>query len=151
MRDLKARMRRKDKVRPGVFDLSKLPTIATVRDFDDVYTAPHFGFKDAADYYYRASAMRVIDRVRIPALIISSEDDPFVPCQPFRDPKVTGNPSITVRLSPHGGHCGFIAPAAGGDDGYWAETQIVDFVGQAMGNRRLVIGDGRFEESAIED
>jgi predicted alpha/beta-fold hydrolase len=130
--DLKARIRRKEKLRPGRFDLTKLAAIRTVRDFDDVYTAPHFGFKNAEDYYHRASAMRVIDRVRVPALIITSEDDPFVPWQPFRDPRVTGNPHITLRLSPHGGHCGFIGPATAGDDGYWAERQIVDFVSQAM-------------------
>ena len=132
VRDLKARMRRKDKFRPGLFDLSRLKDVRTVRDFDEVYTAPHFGFAGAEDYYHRASAMRVIDRVRVPALIITSEDDPFVPSQPFRDPKVTGNPSITLRLSPHGGHCGFVGPKTADDDGYWAETQIVDFVARAM-------------------
>lgn len=131
VRDLKARMRRKDKFRPGRFDLTKLKTIRTVRDFDDAYTAPHFGFAGADDYYHRASAMRLIDRVRVPALIITSEDDPFVPSHPFRDPKVTGNPYITLRLSPHGGHCGFVGPKSGEDDGYWAESQIVDFVNRA--------------------
>jgi predicted alpha/beta-fold hydrolase len=133
VRDLKARMRRKDKARPGLFDLTRLKEIRTVRNFDDVYTAPHFGFADAEDYYHRASAMRVIDRIRVPALIITSEDDPFVPWQPFRDPKVTGNPWITLQLSPHGGHCGFIAPSTGDDDGYWAETQIVTFVNRVIG------------------
>jgi predicted alpha/beta-fold hydrolase len=128
VRDLKARMRRKEKVRPGHFDLTRLARIKTVREFDDVYTAPHFGFADAADYYHRASAMRVIDRVRIPALIITAEDDPFVPHQPFLDPKVTHNPHITLCLSKHGGHCGFVGPASGENDGYWAETQIVTFV-----------------------
>jgi predicted alpha/beta-fold hydrolase len=137
VRDLKARLRRKDKIRPGLFDLTRLRQVRTVRDFDDVYTAPHFGFADAEDYYHRASAMRVIDRVRVPALIITSEDDPFVPWQPFRDPKVTGNPSITLLLSPHGGHCGFVGPSTADNDGYWAETQIVEFVDRAMRTRGI--------------
>lgn len=137
VRDLKARMRRKEKHWPGLFDLSRLKAIRTVREFDDAFTAPHFGFADAEDYYHRASAMRVVDRIRVPALIITSEDDPFVPAQPFRDAKVTGNPWITLRVSAHGGHCGFVAdkPVGGEvrrvsleDDGYWAETQIVRFV-----------------------
>jgi predicted alpha/beta-fold hydrolase len=93
-----------------------------------VYTAPHFGFRDAEDYYHNASAMRVIDRIRVPALIISAEDDPFVPSQPFLDPRVTGNPSITMCLCTHGGHCGFVGRPSDDDDGYWAERQIVDFV-----------------------
>src|SRR3954447_19498708 len=128
VRDLKARMRRKERARPGNFDLSKLGRIKTVREFDDAYTAPHFGFRDAEDYYHRASAMRVVDRIRVPALIITSEDDPFVPSQPFTDPRVRNNPWITLRLCRHGGHCGFVGPASPADDGYWAETQIVDFV-----------------------
>jgi predicted alpha/beta-fold hydrolase len=128
VRDLKARMRRKEKARPGLFDLTRLARVRSVRDFDEMFTAPYFGFRDAEDYYHRASAMRVIDRVRVPALIITSEDDPFVPSQPFRDPKVTGNPSVTLRLTPHGGHCGFVGPPTADDDGYWAETQIVRFV-----------------------
>jgi predicted alpha/beta-fold hydrolase len=128
VRDLKARMRRKGRSHPGMYDLRPLRRIKTVREFDEVYTAPHFGFAGADDYYYRASAMRVIDRVRVPALVITAEDDPFVPHHPFRDPKVTGNPDITLKISRHGGHCGFVGPASAGDDGYWAERQIVDFV-----------------------
>src|SRR5207249_4843283 len=92
VRDLKRRIRRKEKLRPGSFDLSKLRDVRTVRDFDEAYTAPHFGFLNAEDYYHRASAMRVVDRIQLPALIITSEDDPFVPSEAFRDPKVTKNP-----------------------------------------------------------
>jgi hypothetical protein len=137
VRDLKRRMRRKEKHHPGLFDLSRLDRVRTVREFDDMFTAPHFGFEDAEDYYHRASAMRVIDRVRVPALIITAEDDPFVPSQPFRDPKVTGNAWITLRLCEHGGHCGFVGPRAGDDDGYWAERQIVEFVAAASPSRSI--------------
>ena len=128
VKDLKRRMRRKARFWPGRYDMSKLSHIRTVRQFDEVYTAPHFGFANAEDYYHRASAMRVVDRIRVPALVISAEDDPFVPPGPFRDPAVTGNPAITLRLSASGGHCGFVGPAQGEDDGYWAEKQILDFV-----------------------
>jgi uncharacterized protein len=128
VRDLKKRMRRKALFRPGLFDLSKLGRVRTVRDFDEVFTAPHFGFKDAEDYYYRASSMRLVDRIAVPALVITAEDDPFVPVEPFRDPKVTGNPHITLAVCAHGGHCGFVGPVSGEDDGYWAENQIVEFM-----------------------
>ena len=128
VRDLKARMRRKDHFWPGRFDLTKLKAIRTVREFDDVYTAPHFGFKNAADYYDRASSMRVIERIHLPALVITAEDDPFVPVRPCRDPRLTANPYIHLAICEHGGHCAFVGPASGEDDGYWAEQQIVDFV-----------------------
>jgi predicted alpha/beta-fold hydrolase len=126
-RNLQSRMRRKVRAWPGSFDLTGLWKIWSIREFDDRYTAPHHGFKDASDYYHRASAMRVIDRVALPALIVSAEDDPFVPPEPFRDPRVTGNPHITTLITSHGGHCGFITQAKE-DDGYWAERTVVDFV-----------------------
>jgi len=129
VKDLKRRMRRKARCHPGKFDLSQLNRVKTVRAFDETYTAPHFGFRDAEDYYHRASAMRVIGRIRVPALIITAEDDPFVPPQPFRDPKVTRNPHIDLRLCAHGGHCGFVGEKqSADDDGYWAENQIVEFI-----------------------
>jgi uncharacterized protein len=127
VRDLKRRMRRKARFWPGRYDLARLARVRTVREFDESYTAPHFGFAGAEDYYHRASAMRVIDRVRVPALIISAEDDPFVPPEPFRDPLVTGNAAVRVELFAHGGHCGFVAPVSAGFDGYWAEARIVEF------------------------
>jgi predicted alpha/beta-fold hydrolase len=131
VRDLKKRMRRKEACRPGLFDLSRLNAIKTVREFDEAFTAPYFGFRDAEDYYHRASAMRVIDRIAVPALVITSEDDPFVPPRPFRDPTVAANLHIDLRITAHGGHCGFVGTRAAEDDGYWAEQQIVEFVGRA--------------------
>jgi uncharacterized protein len=128
VKDLKRRMRRKEQFYPGRFDLSRLRAITTVRQFDAAFTAPHFGFRSAEDYYHRASSMRVVDRIRLPALIITSDDDPFVPSQPFSDPKVTTNAHIELHVSAHGGHCGFVGPRTASDDGYWAENRIVDFV-----------------------
>lgn len=127
VRNLKARMRRKAAAFPGAFSLDPLRRIWTVRQFDEAYTAPHHGFRDADDYYHRASALRVIDRIRIPALVITAEDDPFVPLTPFRDPAVTSNSSITVVITPQGGHCAYLERADGDYDGYWAEREIVRF------------------------
>jgi len=132
VRDLKRRIRRKDQFNPGMFDLSKLDAVTTVREFDETYTAPYFGFRDAEDYYHRASAMRVVDRIQVPALVITAEDDPFVPSEPFRDPKVTGNPHIDLRVSRHGGHCGFVGERSAMDDGYWAEGQIIEFLSRLL-------------------
>jgi predicted alpha/beta-fold hydrolase len=128
VRRLKARMRRKVAVVPGVFTLEALPRIWTVRQFDEAYTAPHHGFRDAADYYHRASAMRVIDRIAVPTLILTAEDDPFVPVEPFLHPSVASNRSVTTIVTRHGGHCAFVEHAIDGYDGYWAEEQVVRFV-----------------------
>jgi uncharacterized protein len=128
VRNLRKRMRRKAAAVPGVFPLEPLRRVWTVRQFDETYTAPHHGFRDAADYYHRASAMRVIDRIRVPALILTAEDDPFVPTPPFHDPAVTGNPYVHVQVTRHGGHCAFVERAVDGYDGYWAEREVVRFV-----------------------
>jgi predicted alpha/beta-fold hydrolase len=127
VRGLKARMRRKSRSHPGRFPVDRLGEVRSVREFDEIFTAPHFGFGGASDYYRRASALGVIDNIRVPALIITAVDDPFVPVEPFRDPRVTGNPNITLIVTEHGGHCGFVTAGTGGSDGYWAEDQIVAF------------------------
>jgi len=130
VRGLKSRMRRKDACFPGRFPLDRLRDVRSVRRFDEIYTAPHFGFASAEDYYHRASAMRVIDRIRIPALVITAEDDPFVPTRPFREPALRDNPHIRLVITEHGGHCGFLERAGDGYDGYWAERRIVDFASE---------------------
>jgi predicted alpha/beta-fold hydrolase len=133
VRNLKARMRRKAAAFPGDYPLDALRRVWTVRQFDEAYTAPHHGFRDATDYYYRASAMRVIERIRVPALILTAEDDPFVPASTFRDPSVTGNPHITLAITPHGGHCAYVEHGEDGYDGYWAEREVVRFASAFIG------------------
>ena len=127
MRNLRRSMRRKAQAFPGAYDVGPLARLRTIRGFDDTYTAPHHGFGDAANYYQQASALRVIDRIRIPALIISAADDPFVPASIFDDAALRSNPSIRVEILPHGGHCAFLSERNADDDGYWAESAIVSF------------------------
>ena len=134
VRNLKGRMKRKSRAWPGRFDVSRLADIRTVREFDERFTAPHHGFRDADDYYHRASSLRVIGRVRVPTLILSAADDPFVPPEQFDHPRLTGNPSVTAQVTRHGGHCGFYAQSTSGFDGYWAEQRVVDLVRAHVGN-----------------
>jgi predicted alpha/beta-fold hydrolase len=128
VRNLKRRMRRKARTSPGKWSLAALPRIKSIREFDDAYTAPFHGFRDAADYYHRASAVRVIDKISIPTLIITAADDPFVPPGPFKERAVVRNRNLTVRITDHGGHCGFVEEARDGYDGYWAERESVEFL-----------------------
>ena len=133
VRGLRARMRRKDACFPGRFPIERLRGVTTVRQFDAAFTAPHFGFASAEDYYYRASAMRVVAQIRVPALVISAADDPFVPAELFADPALTSNPNIRVVVTPHGGHCGFLQRESETCDGYWAERTIVEFAADICG------------------
>jgi predicted alpha/beta-fold hydrolase len=130
VRNLRDRMRRKAEAWPGLFDLRGLDDIWTIRAFDEAYTAPHHGFAGAADYYTRASAIRVIDRVRMPALIITADDDPFVPPDPIDAPLVRAH--ALVRIERGGGHCGFVGNGAPASDGYWAESAALEFLEDAI-------------------
>ena len=135
VRNLKGRMQRKARAWPGRFDLSPLRRVRTVRQFDEAFTAPHHGFRDAEDYYHQASSLRVVAAIRVPTLILSADDDPFVPPEQFGAPELRDNPAITVTLTRYGGHCGFVSRKTPTFDGYWAEQTAVSFAAQ-QGARR---------------
>jgi predicted alpha/beta-fold hydrolase len=122
-------MHRKAGLFPDVYSTAALGRVRSVRDFDDLYTAPHSGFDGAADYYHRASARRVLAQLAVPALLITAIDDPFVPSDAAQDPALDAVTRLTRIVTRHGGHCGFVArPAGAGDDGYWAERQVIEFI-----------------------
>ncbi len=125
VRSLTQRARRKAQLYPGIYSLEGMDRVRTIRNFDDWLTAPQFGFRDAGDYYYRSSALRVAANISVPTLILTAADDPLVPPETFLDPAITGNQYIRVSVQSHGGHCAFIS--AGSKERYWAEARIVEF------------------------
>ena len=125
-------MRRKARILPDQFDVSRLRHVRSVREFDEAFTAPHHGFKDSGDYYYRASSLRVVDRIVIPTLILSADDDPFVPVEQFTNDALLSNPAVTVIVTHGGGHCGFFTNPDAAFDGYWAEQMAVVFSEQHL-------------------
>jgi len=126
LRNLKKRYRRKVELYPERYSLNGLARVRTIREFDDVITAPKCGYRDAVDYYYRASSMRSVGEIRVPTLIITAEDDPFITPDDAREPAVAGNSHITVMVTAKGGHCGYVS-AADGDERFWAEARTVEF------------------------
>jgi predicted alpha/beta-fold hydrolase len=133
VRNLKSRLRRKARHFPRRFDLSRLRHVRTVREFDDVYTAPHFGFGTAERYYREASSARVVERIAVPTLVLSAADDPFVPPEQFDLPALRDNPHVTVAVTSNGGHCGYLDEGTC-DDGYWAERTLVGFAARHLGH-----------------
>ena len=124
---LRRRLLAKARLFPGRFDISRLRGIASLRDFDDKITAYYCGFEGAADYYQRAAAANVVDRIGVPALILHAANDPFIRIQPETRQKILGNPNIRFLETDDGGHCSFLADPDG-DDGRWAESEIVRFL-----------------------
>lgn len=125
---LKKNMRRKAKLFPGKFDAVSLRGLRSIRDFDEHITAYYSGFTGASDYYYRASAARVVERITVPTLILHALDDPFITITPESRAKLLANPNIRLLETRHGGHCGFLAAAQDGFDGRWAEAKIQQFL-----------------------
>jgi hypothetical protein len=128
------RLRRKARFFPDRFDLSRLRGISTLRQFDDRITAHYCGFTGADDYYARAAAANVIDRIAVPTLIIHAKNDPFIRMQSETLRRIAANPNITYIETADGGHCAFLGEREGGhngdaaDDGRWAEREVVEFV-----------------------
>lgn len=123
---LRRRYRRKVRLFPERYDSGLIKGWRSIREFDDLITAPYSGFQGAEDYYQRASASRVIDRIAIPALVICSLDDPFIRVLPQTREKLISNPKILYLETQHGGHCAFLE-SANGYDGRWAEKTVVEF------------------------
>ena len=122
---LKARVKRKAKLFPEKWDLNPLTSIKTITQFDECYTAPDGGYRNAADYYDRAGARHVLDRIAVPTLIITAQDDPFIPVSMFDHPAVRDNRHIKMMMPPHGGHCGFFQKWSPDGDRFWAEQKII--------------------------
>jgi predicted alpha/beta-fold hydrolase len=126
---LRRRMLAKARQFPGAFDVSRLRGIRSLREFDDKITAYYSGFSGADDYYSRAAAANVIDRIAVPGLIIHAANDPFIRIVPETRRKIAANPKITFIETDDGGHCSFLAEPDG-DDGHWAERQVMRFLQQ---------------------
>jgi predicted alpha/beta-fold hydrolase len=130
LRGLSRRYRHKAELFPTLYDPARANRLRSLIEFDDRITAPYSGFQDAADYYYRAAAARVLSRIAVPTLILHALDDPFVRLTPESCVKIKRNRNITLVETEHGGHCAFLAKAVPTqkDDGYWAETTVLRFL-----------------------
>jgi predicted alpha/beta-fold hydrolase len=107
-----------------------LPRVAfarrpTLRQFDDLYTAPRWGYAGALDYYRQASALTRMAAIRLPTFILTARDDPFVAVEPIEG--LPASPVIEVHVSAHGGHLGHLGrDEAGGIR--WSETQVINWL-----------------------
>jgi len=110
---------------PGLFDGRRVARARTLREFDDVVTAPLHGFRDAADYWRRASAKPWLRYIATPTLMLNAANDPFLPAQylPSADEV---SPAILLEYPATGGHVGFVTgPFPGRYD--WLPRRIMRF------------------------
>ena len=139
VRSLRRRMLVKDRLFPARYDVSRLRGMRTVRAYDDRYIAPIYGFRDAEDYYERASARHVVGRIAVPALLVHAGDDPFIPVTERIREAVAANPLARLVVTERGGHVAFVAGdgalATGDPDRHWAENRVVEFLNLLEYNR----------------
>jgi predicted alpha/beta-fold hydrolase len=105
------------------------PRRLTLRQFDEMYTAPRWGYDSALAYYRDASALARIAAIRQPTFILTARDDPFVAVEPFE--RLQAPAHLEVHITRHGGHLGFLGRDETGGI-RWAETQIVNWLGEKI-------------------
>lgn len=127
LQHLRVKVERKEKLYPDKVSSQNYRQIRTFVDFDDRYTAPLHGFKDARDYYTRNSAIHFIDKIQIPTLLVNAKNDPMLAPECFPEELARRLTWVWMEFPEEGGHCGF-APASGDSDVYWSEERALRFL-----------------------
>lgn len=130
LKRLKVKLRRKAELFPGKFDTRPLARIRTLRAFDSHYTAPDGGYQNVEEYYERSGARHVIENIQVPTLILTAQDDPFIPFDIFQTSALRNHPWIRLWAPRYGGHCGFFQRRTQGEDHYWAENRLLELIPQ---------------------
>jgi predicted alpha/beta-fold hydrolase len=134
LRALKARIRRRAALYPDQYSTAKLASVRSVYEFDDAYVAPFFGFGNADNYYDTQSAIRFVEHIRVPTLLVQAEDDPMIPFEIFHDRRIRSNPWIVVANERYGGHLGFLANRA---PRFWVDRTVLGWIESARSNHSV--------------
>ena len=108
-------------------DPAHLHKLKTLYAFDDAFTAPLHGFQSADDYYLRSSSRQFLATINTPTLIVHACDDPFMDVSVIPEARELSD-QVTLELSKHGGHVGFIAGKSPGRPVYWLDKRIRQFL-----------------------
>lgn len=123
---MRAKIRAKDKMFPGQVDLTGLSRIRTFEEFDDRYTAPIHGFKDAADYWVRNSCRQFLPNIQVPTLLVNALNDPFLGTRCYPLAEAAASEHFHFECPAQGGHVGFTPRYTKGE--YWSETRTIEFL-----------------------
>jgi predicted alpha/beta-fold hydrolase len=133
LRGLLARYSRKAKLFPDIYvPRQAIGPVRSIREFDNKIVARYWGFRDADDYYDRAAAARVVDKIAVPTFVLVAQDDPFIRLLPETRSKLLANPHIAFVETRHGGHCAFLSRDPGNEI-HWAEARLMRFLLAATG------------------
>lgn len=128
IRSLRKKATAKADVLDGVLDLELVLRARTLREYDEVATAPLHGFAGAGAYYRKASSNQFLGDVRVPTLLLQSEDDPFLPADAIPRVTIQDNPYLLPALTPAGGHVGFVFGPGPWRPRFWAESEAARYL-----------------------
>ncbi len=131
LRSLKGKMASKAELTGKTLDLARVAATRTIREFDEVATAPLHGFRDASAYYSECSSAGFLPQVRTPTLLLHSLDDPFLPATALPEAAMRQNPHLTAIITNRGGHVGFLEgnPLR---PRFWADETGADFLAERL-------------------
>jgi predicted alpha/beta-fold hydrolase len=133
LRSLKRKSLAKLKRFPHLYEAHRVRRARTLREFDDIVTAPLHGFLDAEDYWTRASSKRWLRSVRVPTLVINARDDPFLPAR-YLPVIAEVSDAVTLEFPAHGGHAAFVSgPFPGTID--WLPRRTLGFFASVLAVR----------------
>jgi predicted alpha/beta-fold hydrolase len=126
LRDLKVKMEEKAERFPDLIDISGFDAIRSFHEFDDRYTAPLHGFRNAQDYWAQCSALGRMRDIRVPALMVNAADDPFLSARCFPESRRELGAHVRLDAPRWGGHVGFVEHSK--DGFYWSERRALAFL-----------------------
>ncbi|MFB6247151.1 MAG: YheT family hydrolase [Salinibacter sp.] len=129
LRSLGRKIRRKADRHPDTVRPAALRHVRTLRDFDDAYTAPLNGFRDADTYYRTASSKPLLSAIAVPTLLVNAANDPFLADACYPTDQAAGHPHLTLEVPASGGHVGFVTLDGSGE--YWSERRAASFLAAA--------------------
>mgnify|MGYP003576413614 CR=1 FL=1 len=125
LRSLREKLVEKQPRFPEEIDLSGISRIRNFKQFDDRFTAPLHGFRDAEDYWERASSRPFLGRIQVPALLVNAANDPFLGTGCFPREEAEESDFFHLEVPEDGGHVGFLSA----DRDYWSEYRALEFLG----------------------
>ena len=131
MRSLRRKVEWKRNQLAQILNMADIAQVRSIEALDEVVTAPLNGFKSAGDYYAQCSSTTFLAEVRVPTLMLHSEDDPFLPSDAIPHREVGRNPALRLLLTPSGGHVGFVGGTPWAPE-FWGETVAARFLAQEL-------------------
>jgi predicted alpha/beta-fold hydrolase len=114
---------------PDIVDSTGARELRSFQAFDDRYTGPMHGFRDAADYWAQSSARQFLRNITVPTLLLQPRNDPFLAPEAYPWPEAEANPHFFLETPESGGHVGFLDLRNGLQP--WSERRVAEFLAVA--------------------